>query len=127
MALSPAQLYVLIASFLPWTGQDPGTTDPDEARDRNPRTPDGGQLRTAGIVGVLLSVLALIIVVFLLSGVADPYFNATENITDAFEVPDNASLTGSDTIDNLMGPFQILVAGVLTIGFVKLITDRVQT
>lgn len=109
MGLSPIALYALVAGIVP------GASPPD----RQTKADDMGQFRLAAITGVLLSVLTLIIVAFLLSGVADPFFNATENITDAVET----ASTGNDTIDQLMGPFGILVAAVLTVAFIAKILE----
>lgn len=92
----------------------------DALRSRVPQS-DQGNLNTMGIVGVLIGVLSLIIVVFLLSGVADPYFNATENITLAVET----ASTGNDTIDSLLEPMGILVAGVLLVAFINKIVEQV--
>lgn len=103
-------LYLFIASLLP-TGRD--DSEPSLAND------DRGQLRTGAIVGVLLSVIGLLLVAFILSGTADPFFNATENLTNSVET----ATTGNSTIDTLMGPFGILVAAVLTIAFIGKILD----
>jgi uncharacterized membrane protein len=106
--LNPLMLYALVCGLMP------GLSAPGEDRGD-----DRGRFSTASIVAVLVSVLTLIITAFLLSGVAEPFFNATENVTTAVQ---NAT-TGNETIDNLMGPFGILVAAVMTIAFIQKILD----
>lgn len=115
--LDPRLIYALVASFVP--GSDASEKNADGTSRLTLR--DTGQIGTGAIMTVVVSVIVLIVVVFLLSGVADPYFNATENITEAIET----ASTGNTTIDSLLEPFGLLVAAVLVIAFIAKVTDQI--